>query len=418
MIKDTSATDVEVTEATFNKRKLMIVTILIFIVATSAYAYIGSPSASRSIDSASVQIATLEVGDLVRDVLTTGRIVAANAPQLYSPEQGFVNLKVNAGDTVTIGQIVATVDSPELQNQLQQERSELGRLTGELARQKLDARRQTLQLTKLFDLAEVDLQAAQREERRAQSSIASNVISQIDLEKAIDDLARAKLTFKHAKEEVTLAKDTLEFELDSARSTVSRQELVLAELERKTNELNIIASVDGVVGNLLTQQRSLVSKNQPLMTLVDLSAYEAELNVAESYANELNLGMEVEISIGGQELVGTLSGISPEVTNREVTTRARFDQKDIKGIRQNQQVTARILLENKSQVLKVRRGSFVQAGGFVAYKLEGDVAKRVPIQIGATSMREVEILTGLNANDQIIISTYEGFDDSESILLN
>ena len=418
MIKDTSATDVEVTEATFNKRKLMIVTILIFIVATSAYAYIGSPSASRSIDSASVQIATLEVGDLVRDVLTTGRIVAANAPQLYSPEQGFVNLKVNAGDTVTIGQIVATVDSPELQNQLQQERSELGRLTGELARQKLDARRQTLQLTKLFDLAEVDLQAAQREERRAQSSIASNVISQIDLEKAIDDLARAKLTFKHAKEEVTLAKDTLEFELDSARSTVSRQELVLAELERKTNELNIIASVDGVVGNLLTQQRSLVSKNQPLMTLVDLSAYEAELNVAESYANELNLGMEVEISIGGQELVGTLSGISPEVTNREVTTRVRFDQKDIKGIRQNQQVTARILLENKSQVLKVRRGSFVQAGGFVAYKLEGDVAKRVPIQIGATSMREVEILTGLNANDQIIISTYEGFDDSESILLN
>ncbi|WP_299073152.1 efflux RND transporter periplasmic adaptor subunit [uncultured Paraglaciecola sp.] len=418
MIKDTSATDIEVSETSFNKRKLMIVSILIFIVATSAYAYIGSPSANRSIDSASVQIATLEVGDLIRDVLSTGKIVAANAPQLYSPEQGFVNLKVNAGDTVTIGQIVASVDSPELQNQLQQERSELGRLSGELARQKLDARRQTLQLTKLFDLAEVDLQAAHREERRAQTSIVSNVISQIDLEKAIDDLARAKLTFKHAKEEVTLAKDTLEFELDSARSTVSRQELVVAELERKTSELNILASVDGVVGNLLTQQRSLVSKNQPLMTLVDLSAYEAELNVAESYANELSLGMEVEISIGGQELVGTLSGISPEVTNREVTTRVRFDQKDIRGIRQNQQVTARILLENKSQVLKVRRGSFVQAGGFVAYKLEGDVAKRVPIQIGATSMREVEILTGLNANDQIIISTYEAFDDSESILLN
>jgi HlyD family secretion protein len=68
-------------------------------------------------------------------------------------------------------------------------------------------------------------------------------------------------------------------------------------------------------------------------------------------------------------------------------------------------------------VLKVRRGSFVQAGGFVAYKLEGDVAKRVPIQIGATSMREVEILTGLDANDKIIISNYEAFKDSESVLL-
>lgn len=417
MIKDTSGTDIEVAETSHKKRNWIIFIVAAAIIVFVVNAYISSPSANQSIDRSAVQIATLEVGDLVRDVLSTGRIVAANAPQLYSPEQGFVNLAVNAGDEVNVGQIVATVESPELENQFQQELSEMERLRGQLARQELDARRQTLQLTKLLDLAEVDLQAAQREERRAQSSIVNNLISQIDLEKAVDDLARAKLTFKHAKEEVSLAKDTLAFELDSARTTVSRQSLVLAELERKTGELNIVATVDGVVGNLLTQQRALVSKNQPLMTLVDLSAYEAELNVAESYANELSLGMDVEISIGGQNLMGKLSGISPEVTNREVTTRVRFDQKDIQGIRQNQQVTARILLENKARVLKVRRGSFVQAGGFVAYKLEGDVAKRVPIQIGATSMREVEILTGLDANDQIIISNYEAFKDSESVLL-
>ena len=416
MIKDTSGTDVEVEGRSSKKRNMLIAVVIALAIAVSAYYYTSAPSANRSIDRASVQIATLEVGDLVRDVLSTGRI--ANAPQLYSSEQGFVNLQVVAGDLVRIGQLVASVDSPELQNQLQQQRSEMERLQGELARQELDARRQTLQLTKLLDLSEVDLQAAQREERRAQSSIVNNLISQIDLEKAVDDLARAKLTFKHAKEEVSLAKDTLAFELDSARSTVSRQTLVLSELERKTGELNIIATVDGVVGNLLTQQRALVSKNQPLMTLVDLSAYEAELNVAESYANELSLGMDVEISIAGQNLLGKLSGISPEVTNREVTTRVRFDQKDIQGIRQNQQVTARILLENKSQVLKVRRGSFVQAGGFVAYKLEGDVATRVPIQIGATSMREVEILTGLSANDKIVISNYDAFKESDSVLLN
>jgi HlyD family secretion protein len=417
MIKDTSGTDIEVAETSNKKRNWIIFIVAALVIAFVVNTYISSPSANQSIDRSAVQIATLEVGDLVRDVLSTGRIVAANAPQLYSPEQGFVNVAVNAGDEVNVGQVVATVESPELENQFQQELSEMERLRGQLARQELDARRQTLQLTKLLDLAEVDLQAAQREERRAQSSIVNNLISQIDLEKAVDDLARAKLTFKHAKEEVSLAKDTLAFELDSARTTVSRQSLVLAELERKTGELNIVATVDGVVGNLLTQQRALVSKNQPLMTLVDLSAYEAELNVAESYANELSLGMDVEISIGGQNLMGKLSGISPEVTNREVTTRVRFDQKDIQGIRQNQQVTARILLENKARVLKVRRGSFVQAGGFVAYKLEGDVAKRVPIQIGATSMREVEILTGLDANDKIIISNYEAFKDSESVLL-
>ncbi len=418
MIKDTSATDTVISSNKVNKGYWVLGIVACLLVVLSAKAFITSDGANRSINRASVQIAMLERGDLVRDVLSTGKIVAANAPKLYSPEQGFVDLLVSAGDEVISGQVLARVESPELLNKLQQEKSEMNRLEGELARQELDARRQTLQLTKQLDLAEVDLQAAQREERRAQASIVDNLISQIDLEKAVDDLARAKLTFKHAQQEVDLAKDTLAFELDSARSTVSRQSLVVEELERKIMQLDILATVDGVVGNLLTQPRSLVAKNAPLMTLVDLSAYEAELNVAESYANELSLGMDVEISVGGRTLMGKLSGISPEVSNREVTTRVRFNQEEVLGIRQNQQVTARVLLENKSDVLKVRRGSFVQAGGFVAYKLDGDIARKVPIQIGATSMREIEILTGLEANDEIIISNYDEFIQSDSVLLN
>ena len=417
MIQDTSAQDVAISGNSNKKRIWMYAAIGIAIVALSAHAMLAQPAASRSIDRASVQIAQLERGELVRDVASTGRIVAANAPQLYSPEQGFVDLKVKAGDRVSKGQLVALVESPELYNELKQERSEMARLKGDLARQELDARRQTLQLTKQMELAEVDLQAAEREDRRAQASILNNVISQIDLEKAVDDLARAKLNFKHAKQEVSLAKDTLAFELESARTTVARQALVVEELERKVTQLSIVASVDGVVGNLFTQQRALVSKNQSLMTLVDLTAYEAELNVAESYANELSLGLPVEITISGNRVMGELVAISPEVTNREVTTRVRFDQQALSSIRQNQQISGRILLENKSDVLKVRRGSFLQAGGFIAYRVTGDVAQRVDIQVGATSMREVEILAGLGANDQIIISNYDEFIDIDSILL-
>lgn len=417
MIKDTSAQDIEMAPTGPAKKYWLVAIVALILVAWSAHAIFNSPSTNRSIDLATVQIATIEQGDLVRDISSTGRIVAANAPKLYSPEQGFVDLKVKAGDRVEKGQLVAEVDSPELRNQLEQQQSEMTRLEGDLARQELDARRQTLQLTKQMELAEVDLQAAERENRRAQSSIVNNLISRIDLEKAVDDLSRAKVTFKHAKEEVHLAKDTLAFELDSTRSRVGRQALVVSELERKINELQIRATVEGVVGNLLTQQRSLVSKNAPLMTLVDLTAYEAELNVAESYANELSIGMDVEMNIVGNKVKGKLSAISPEVTNREVKARVRFAQSDLTGMRQNQQISARILLENKSQVLKVRRGSFLQAGGFIAYRVDGNIATRTDIQVGATSMREVEILSGLSPDDQIIISNYDEFIDTDSVLL-
>jgi HlyD family secretion protein len=417
MIRDTQAQDTLVEPSVIRKQKWVISLVILLVIAFAAQAILKAPDADKSVDRLSVQIATLAQGKLVRDIVSNGRIVAANAPQLYSPVEGFVDIRVKAGDTVALGQVVAVVDSPELNNALKQANSELTRLQGELARQKLEARRQTLLLNKQFDLAKVDLEAADRENRRAQASIKNHLISQIDLEKAVDDLARAELTYKHAQHEVELAKDTLAFELQSAKATVAQQQLTVGELTRQVSNLNIIASVDGVVGNLNVQPRAVVTRNEALMTLVDLSAYEAELNVAESYANDLGIGMDVELTMGDTTLLGTISAISPEVINREVAARVRFTDTNLTGLRQNQQLSARILLENKSNVLKVRRGNFMQAGGHLVYKISGDVAQLTSIQLGATSMREVEVLYGLQAGDQIIISSYEEFNQAPTILL-
>lgn len=417
MIRDTGAQDVVMATPRKGKIKWIVAAAVLVIGAVSANALINSSDASLSIERATVQIATVEKGELMRDIVATGRVVAANAPQLYSPEKGFVNLQVKAGEDVKTGQVVATVDSPELDNQLKQERSELARLEGELARKELDTRRQSLTISKQADLAKLDLVAAERENRRAQISIKDHLINQIDLEKAKDELARAQVTFKHAEQEVALAKDTLAFELESVRNTIERQKLVVSELERQVEALTIKATVNGMVGSLFVQDRTLVAANDSLMTLVDLSAYEAEINVPESYANDLGLGMDVELKLANKTVTGTLSAISPEVTNREVTARVKFSHDNNMGIRQNQQLSARVLLEQKQDVLKVRRGSFTQSGGFVAYRLEGDIARRIDIQLGATSMREVEILSGVQPGDQLIISNYEEFAQANSILL-
>lgn len=113
MIKDTSAQDVAVEAKRNTKKNLIIAVVSILCIALAAKAFFSQTTASRSFDRASVQVARVEVGDLVRDIVSNGRIVAANAPQIYSPEQGFVSLSVKAGDDVYVGQTVAIVDSPE-----------------------------------------------------------------------------------------------------------------------------------------------------------------------------------------------------------------------------------------------------------------------------------------------------------------
>ena len=417
MIKDTSLQDTVIQQPKNKAKRYGFVALLVISVSGIAWAGLNSVSSELSIDSNRIQIAKVERGNLIRDVSATGRIVAANAPQVYSPEQGYVDLLVQPGDKVAKEQVIAKVASPELNNSLKQQESVLQRLRGELERQKLDARRQALSLTKTLDLAQVELTAAERENRRAELSIKKSLISQIDLEAAVDNLSRAKLSFAHAKQEVDLAKDTLAFEFRSAKSDVERQQLVVDELARQVRNLEIKAPVTGIVGNHLVQQKAAVSASQALMTLVDLSAFEAELQVPESYANELGLGMSVELSVGAKNIIGTLSAISPEVSGREVTTRVRFPGQESQSLRQNQRVTARILLENRENVLMVKRGAFMQQGGFVAYKVEGEIASRIEIAIGATSISAVEINRGVAEGDSLIVSSYEQFANAEHILL-
>lgn len=189
------------------------------------------------------------------------------------------------------------------------------------------------------------------------------------------------------------------------------------DLVRQVSNLVIKAPVSGIVGNHLVQQKAAVTQSQALMTLVDLSAFEAELQVPESYANELGLGMQVELRFGANQVVGTLSAISPEVSGREVTTRVRFPQDNIVNLRQNQQLSARILLESRPDVLMVKRGAFLQQGGNIAFKVNGNSAEKITIQTGATSIGSVELNSGVKEGDVLIVSSYEDYASAQTILI-
>ena len=94
----------------------MICTLLLYWVVEPAFSSWRSSDTSISVKR--IHLAKVVRGDLVRDLSVQGQVVAAISPRLYSPAQGTINLLVDAGDTVQKGQVLASVDSPELTNEL------------------------------------------------------------------------------------------------------------------------------------------------------------------------------------------------------------------------------------------------------------------------------------------------------------
>src|SRR5690606_30556817 len=150
-------------------------------------------------------------------------------------------------------------------------------------------------------------------------------------------------------------------------------------------------------------QRANVAANAPLLTVVDLSEFEVEIRVPESFARDLGIGMPAQVRSSNQGYEAEVSAVSPEVVNGEVAARLRFAGDQPPGLRQNQRLSARVLLDSRQDVLMVERGPFLeQEGGRFAYVVDGSRAERRPITTGAVSLNAVEILDGLAEGERIV----------------
>jgi HlyD family secretion protein len=421
-IADTSSQDVKIESKPKGRQRLLmgagvlVIVLAIWLVLPSVQRWAGS---SISVPLDRLRLAEVTRTDLVRDVSVQGRVVASVSPSLFASAAGTITLLVEAGAVVEEGQPLALIDSPDLQNQLQQEQAVHDRLSVEFDRQRIETKQKALDNRKNIDLTQVTLTAADRERRRAESGYKIEAISEIDFEKTKDDLETARLAHDHAVADAALDDERLVFELKTRELQVGRQSMLVQDLLRQVDELNMRSPVSGIVGNLMVDQKSAVSRNQVVMAVVDLTAFEIEAQVPESYADDLGLGMAAEVLVGNQKYSANLVSVSPEIIQNQVTTRVRFAKEMPPGLRQNQRLTTRILMEEKNEVLTLPRGQFLDSGGSrIAYVLdENNVAHRRSIEIGARSLAAVEVVGGLKEGELVVISSIDQFRSADTVLV-
>jgi HlyD family secretion protein len=371
-----------------------------------------------SIDISRVRIGEVARGDLARDVSVEGRVVATFHPTVFAPANGIARLEVSAGQVVERGEVLGHVRSPELESLARQESSNLMSLQADLERQRILTAQSGAQHRQSVGLLEVELEATERAMARAERTRQEGLLNAVDYEEALDAVKVSRLKLEVARQQADFESKSLDFELRNRESQVERQRLLVEELERQVDELTVRAPVAGLVSRLLIQDHDAVTTGQGLVSVVDLSALEIEILVPESFADEIIIGTEATATVEGQTVRGFVSSIAPEVEGSRVRGRVAFQGAIPSGLKQNQRVSTKLLLETRTDVLKVPRGPFLEDGaGRRAYVLEDGIAVLRPIQIGAVSLTEVEIVSGLEAGEQLIISDTARFDGANKVLL-
>ena len=375
-------------------------------------------SVDRAIDASRVQLATVRRGELVRDASADGRIVAANAPTLFSTTSGIVHLQVRAGDPVRAGQVLASIDSPELLSGLAQERATQQSLDAALGRARITARQTAVRNQRAIELAEVRLLAAERNLERARQTFEEGLLNKVDYEGAADAVAIAKLELAQARESLVLERETSDFEIRTQEAAVSRQRSVTDEMLRQVQRLDLVAPFTGLVGAVAVRDRDAVAANQPILSVVNLDAYEIAFTLPENYVGDAGIDTPVRINYEGREFEGRVTAISPSVTDSQVQGRAVFEGEPPASLRENQRVSLRLLFESKPDVLVLPRGAFLESGGGrLVFVVEDGVATRRDATFGARSLALVEVVDGLREGDTVIVSDTAEFAAAERLLL-
>lgn len=418
-MRSTSAQDVTLETAArpwYRRRPVQLVAAGALVLALTLFWLVSGWFESGNVASLqNLELATVTRGDFVDDVAARGTVIAAVSPTVYSTASGTVGYLVHAGDRVAKGQVLAKLSSPELENEYERERSTLASMDAALAQQRVQLRQELLQNRQRADLAAVTMSQKLRELQRLQSAWKLRLIPEYQYEAAYDTYSIARLNFENAKQNDQLERARIMLDLRTRELARNSQALLLAGLKQRLDELTVRSPVNGMVAELGQTDQTHVARSAPLVTVVDLSALAIQFQVAESLADGIKPGLPADITLDGQTVKGVVTAVSPDVQDGWVTGRARFDGSQPLGLRQNEQAAVRIVLGQHDDVLKVERGAFLSPQTSHVYVLRGGEALREPVELGAASISEIQVLRGLAAGDRVVISDTSGFNDSAAV---
>jgi HlyD family secretion protein len=168
------------------------------------------------------------------------------------------------------------------------------------------------------------------------------------------------------------------------------------------------------VGQRVTAGTSLAKVARPELL-------KAELKIQETQAKDAKEGMQAQIDTRNGIVPGHIIRIAPSSQEGTVIMDVATDAPLPPGARPNLSVDGTIQIERLNDVLFVNRPTFGQANSKIEmFKVVegGKAAVRVPVQLGVTSVSTVQILSGLNVGDEVILSDTQQYDGVERIRLH
>jgi len=410
-----------------NKRKRTItrtlygiggVTILAAITVGLSHLKPAAPSVSR----ATVWVDTVKRGPMLRQVRGLGTLVPEEIRWIPAATEGRVErILIKPGSPVTADSVIVELSNPELENTASEADWLLKAAEADYTTLKVKLQSQLLDQKAAFASVEANARQAKLQAAADEELATHGLISDLALKlsKSRADELDTRQDLDHQRLEI--AAESTEAELASQTARLEQLRAQAALRRNQVRQLRVRAGIEGVLQQLPVEVGQRIAPGATLAKVTVPGRLKAELKIAETQAKDIVIGQPAAIDTRNGVVKGSVSRIDPAVQGGTVTVDVALTGTLPKGARPDLSVEGTIELERLNEVLYVGRPAFGQEQGVVGlFRLtdEGKGAVRTQVKLGRSSVNTVEILEGLDAGDQVILSDTSAWDAFDRLRLN
>ena len=377
--------------------------------------------AAPNVDRAVVLTDTVKRGSIIRQVRGLGTLVPEDTRWLPSTTDGRVErILLRPGAQVGPNSIILELSNPQVEQEAINAR--LALQSAEAALENLRVQLQNEFLTQQSGTAalEAEYQQARMQAEADEELAKEKLISEITRKQSHLKADTLKKRVSLDQERLASARQSIDARIRVQQAAVDQARAISLLQESRTAALKVTPGFSGVLQQVPVEVGQRVGPGVNLARVADPGRLKAELKIAETQAKDIEIGQSAEIDTRNGVIAGLVSRKDPAAANGTVTIDVSLTGELPRGAVPDLSVDGTIQLERLENILHVGRPSLGQeqstVGLFKITSAAGD-ATRVQVSLGKSSVNAIEVKSGLNEGDEVVLSDMSAYDAFERVRL-
>ncbi len=373
-----------------------------------------------SISSKNVIIGTADRGTIEVTVNASGKVIPLTEEIIVSPiNSRILEVYKEAGDSVNKDEPILKLELASIETDYKQKLDEKEMKKSKLIQSQVSLDNTISDLQMQLQVKDMKLKQLQTElkNERYLDSIGASTSDKV--RQAALNYEVAKLELQQLKEQIVNEKKNASAEVKVQQLDLSIFEKSLAESARLLKDARILSPQRATLTYVNNQIGSQVSAGTQIAIVSDLNHFKVLAEIADSYAEKLSSGAKAIIKIGQLQLEGTVVNITPSVKNGVINFTVMLKNSGNSRLRSGLKTDVYVTHGIQDDVLRIPNSTYyIGAGEYELWVVKNGEAEKKKIKLGESSFEYVEVISGLEKGEQVIISDMNQYKNKQKLKIN